>query len=147
KVELTKALDANQVSIEHRFFGTSRPVPTDWTKLTIKQMADDEHAIILALKTIYHGAFITTGGSKGGMTAAFHRRFYPDAADGPVPSAAPFSFGAPDARYPPFFETVGPAPCRRAVRDLAIEMLANRRDQIVALAQQQSVDYSRIAVG
>src|SRR5689334_19117889 len=48
-VELTRLLDANQVSIEHRFFGTSRPAPADWTKLTIEQMAADEHAIIEAL--------------------------------------------------------------------------------------------------
>ena len=44
-VELTRLLAANQVSIEHRFFGASRPDPADWTKLTIKQMADDEHAV------------------------------------------------------------------------------------------------------
>jgi len=60
--ELTKMLAANQVSIEHRYFGESRPSPADWTKLTIRQMADDEHRIISALRTVYRGAFLTTGG-------------------------------------------------------------------------------------
>ena len=44
--ELTTLLASNQVSIEHRYYGTSRPVPTDWSYLTIKQMADDEHDIL-----------------------------------------------------------------------------------------------------
>src|SRR3954467_2324542 len=57
-VELTKLLGANQISIEHRFFAESRPDPADWSKLTIEQMAADEHEIITALKTIYPKAFI-----------------------------------------------------------------------------------------
>ena len=139
-VELTRLLVANQVSIEHRFFGSSRPNPPDWTKLTIKQMAADEHAIIAALHTIYPGAFLTTGGSKGGMTAIYHRRFYPDDVAGTVPYVAPMSFGAPDPRYSPFLDTLGPPACRQAVRDAATEMLANRRAAIEAKAMAQAQD-------
>ncbi|HEX5062314.1 MAG TPA: S28 family serine protease, partial [Kofleriaceae bacterium] len=101
-VELTALLGANQISIEHRYFGESRPTPTDWTKLTIDQMAADQHEIVTALKKIYEGKFLTTGGSKGGMTATYHRRFYPDDVDGTVPYVAPISFAAPDARYAGF---------------------------------------------
>ena len=57
---------ANQISIEHRFFGESRPEPADWSKCMIEQMAADQHAIIAALRTVYDGACLTTGGSKGG---------------------------------------------------------------------------------
>ena len=151
-VELTRLYGANQISIEHRFFAASRPNPADWTKLTIKQMADDEHAIIKALKTIYPGAFITTGGSKGGMTAIYHRRFYPDDVAGTVPYVAPISFGAPDNRYNPFMDTLGPPACRQAVRDAALEMLKNRRTMLEARAQTQATDpadphsYTRIAL-
>ena len=63
-VELTALLGANQISIEHRYFGESRPVPTDWSKLTIEQMAADQHAIVTALKQVYEGKFITNGGSE-----------------------------------------------------------------------------------
>jgi len=147
-VELTKLLAANQVSIEHRYFGQSRPVPTDWTKLTIAQMAADEHAIIAALHTIYAGAFLTTGGSKGGMTAVYHRRFYPDDVDGTVAYVAPISYGTPDPRYPAFVDTLGPDDCRQAVRNLATEMLAHRRDAMLARAQQEtSSTYTRVTVG
>jgi hypothetical protein len=147
-VELTKLLAANQVSIEHRYFGQSRPVPTDWTKLTIAQMAADEHEIITALRGIYQGAFVTAGGSKGGMTAVYHRRFYPDDVDGTVAYVAPISFGTPDPRYAAFVDTLGPVGCRQAVRDVATEMLADRRDAMLARAQQQtSSTYTRVAIG
>jgi PS-10 peptidase S37 len=147
-VELTKLLLANQVSIEHRYFGTSRPVPTDWTKLTIAQAAADEHEIIATLRTLYDGAFLTTGGSKGGMTAVFHRRFYPDDVDGTVAYVTPISFGVPDPRYPWYVDTIGPVDCRQAVRDVAVEMLARRRAAIWDLAESQPEHtYTRVRLG
>jgi hypothetical protein len=147
-VELTQLLSANQVSIEHRYFGSSRPVPTDWTRLTIAQMAADEHMIIQALRPIYGGAFLTTGASKGGMTAVFHRKFYPDDVDGTVAYVAPISFGAPDPRYASFLDTLGPEGCREKVRDLAVDMLQSRRNQIQARAALQTEhSYTRIPIG
>ncbi|MGE5182037.1 MAG: S28 family serine protease, partial [Acidobacteriota bacterium] len=150
-VELTHLLAANQISIEHRYFGTSRPEPADWTKLTIEQMADDEHDIVTSLRTLYRGAAITTGGSKGGMTAVFYRRFFPDDVDGTVPYVAPISFGEPDPRYPSYIATLGPAACHQAVEDLAVEMLAHRRAALEQAAQAQAVtsgySYTRVALG
>lgn len=148
--ELTNLIGANQISIEHRYFGESRPEPPDWSKLTIEQMANDQHVILEKLRTVYEGAFVTTGGSKGGMTAVFHRRFFPDDVEGTVPYVAPISFGAPDLRYLPFLETVGPALCRQLVRDVATEMLVNRRDALkakaVAQATQQNLMYTRVSI-
>ena len=147
-VELTQMLGANQVSIEHRHYGHSRPDPIRWDTLTIEQMAADEHAIIAALRTIYAGAFLSTGASKGGTTAVIHRAFYPDDVDGTVAYVAPISFGVPDPRYPAFFDTVGTQQCREAVRAVAMEMLANRRAQLEARAQAQtSCRYTRVAIG
>jgi hypothetical protein len=147
-VELTQMLDGNQVSIEHRFYGDSRPSPADWSQLTIAQMAADEHDIITALRTIYEGAFLSTGGSKGGTTAVFHRRFYPDDVDGTVAYVAPLSFDIPDHRYAPFLDAVGPPECRQKVRDVATELLSHRRDAMVAHAQAQPGHvYGRVAVG
>lgn len=149
-VELTRLLTGNQISIEHRFFGDSRPEPADWSKLTIEQMAHDQHVIIDALRTIYPGAFLTTGGSKGGMTAIYHRRFHPDDVEGTVPYVAPLSLGAPDPRYAPFLDTLGPAACRQAVRQVATELLANRRAMVEARAAAQAEldgsQYTRIGL-
>jgi hypothetical protein len=149
-VELTTLLEANQISIEHRYFGTSRPSPADWSKLTIDQMAADQHVIISALRMLYDGAFITAGGSKGGMTAVYYRRFFPDDVDGTVPYVAPISFAAPDLRYAPFLDTIGTPECRQAVRDAATEMLANRRAALTTRAVDQAatsgVVYGRIPI-
>ena len=151
EVELTQLVAGNQISIEHRFYGTSRPDPADWSKLTIEQMAADEHAIVVALRTVYTGKFLSTGGSKGGMTAVFHRRFFPDDVDGTVPYVAPLSFAAPDERYPPFLDVVGPDACRQAVRDAATEMLMNRRAALEAATQneatQKGYQYTRVLLG
>ncbi len=147
-VELTGLLHANQISIEHRFFDGSRPEPADWSKLTIQQAAADQHAITQALRTLYSGAFVTAGASKGGMTAIYYRRFYPDDVDATVPYVAPISFGAPDTRYNAFLDTLGPADCRQAVRDVATEMLANRRAALTAKATDEAataaLSYTRI---
>jgi hypothetical protein len=149
--ELTQLLLGNQISIEHRYFAESRPANPDWSKLTIAQMAADEHAIIASFRTLYPGAFLTSGGSKGGMTAVYHRRFYPDDVEGTVPYVAPISFGAPDPRYEPFLDTLGPQACRQAVRDLAVEMLANRRAAMIQRtmnqATSQNLSYTRIPIG
>ena len=149
--ELTALLAANQISIEHRFFGESRPAPPAWGHLTIRQMAGDQHAIITALRTIYGAAFVTTGGSKGGMTAIYHRRFYPDDVDGTVPYVAPISFGAPDPRYAAYLDTIGEPACRQAVRDTARELLANRRAALLARAEAQAAAqghaFTRVAIG
>lgn len=149
--ELTALLGGNQISIEHRYFGESRPSPADWTHLTIRQMAGDQHRIISALRTIYRGAFVTTGPSKGGMTATYHRRFYPDDVEATVPYVAPISFAAPDARYTAFLDTLGPASCRGAVRAVATEMLHLRRAALLSLAELQAAEdghvYTRIRIG
>ena len=148
--EPTELLAANQISIEHRYFGTSRPDPADWSKLTIKQMADDEHAIVELLKPIYGAAWLSTGGSKGGMTASYHHRFYPDDVAGTLAYVAPLSFAIPDPRYATFLAATGTPACATAVRAVAKEMLQNRRAALLALAQAQATTdglaYTRIAI-
>jgi hypothetical protein len=149
--ELTRMLGANQISIEHRYFGESRPEPADWSKLTIAQMAGDQHRIVTALRTLYAGAFVATGGSKGGMTSVYYRRFFPDDVEATVPYVAPISFGAPDPRYASFVDTLGPDACREAIREVATELLANRRaailDRVAAQAEVAGHAYTRIALG
>lgn len=149
--EPTVLLDANQISIEHRFFGESRPSPEVWPKLTIAQMAADEHAIITLLKPLYPAAWISSGPSKGGMTAVYHRRFYPDDVAGTVAYVAPQSFAIPDPRYASFIDTVGTPACRAAIRAYTTEMLANRRAALLSRAQADATtnghSYTRIAIG
>jgi hypothetical protein len=130
---LTYQLVGNQLSMEYRFFGPSRPDPADWTKLDIWQAATDQHRITEALKVrLFKGKWLTTGASKGGMTSLFHRRFYPTDVDGTVAYVAPFDYPAdaiqsPDNRYIQFIENVGTdAGCRQKLKDFQNTVLARR---------------------
>lgn len=150
--QLTWILQANQASVEHRFFGTSRPDGVEsWRFLTIEQSAADHHRITQALRRIYAAAWLETGASKGGMTSVYHRRLYPDDLDGTVAYVAPLSFGAPDDRYDAFIDTIGPKACRDQLRDLQVEMLRERRAAFEALADAQATQwgyaYTRVALG
>ena len=148
--ELARALEANQVVVEHRYFNISIPADPDWTQLTIANAADDHHQIVTALRPIFDAAWISTGASKGGMTSVYHRRFWPDDVDGTVPYVAPINLGNPDTRYDAFLDTVGDAGCRQALRDLGVELLANRRAMLESRTDQQALTdgyhYTRISV-
>jgi hypothetical protein len=131
--EPTGLVDGNQISIEYRYFTPSIPDSPDWTKDNIWQAATDEHEIVNALKTIYHGKWISTGASKGGMTATYHKRFYPNDVDGTVAYVAPNDVNnKDDSAYDKFFKTVGTDPkCRTDLESLQRELL-NRRSEIEA---------------
>ncbi|MFC8147561.1 S28 family serine protease, partial [Streptomyces paradoxus] len=102
--EPTQIVDGNQVSLEYRFFTPSRPAPADWSKLDIWQAASDQHRVFKALKGIYAKKWISTGGSKGGMTATYYERFYPRDMDGVVAYVAPNDVvNKEDSAYDRFF--------------------------------------------
>jgi hypothetical protein len=126
-------LNANQLSVEHRFFEPSRPDPADWSLLTIEQAADDFHRLKLAFAWIYGAPWVSTGGSKGGMTALFYRRFHPDDVTATVAYVAPISLSGNDPRYPPFLATAGGDPaCSQALVDWQRDTL-NQRAAIATL--------------
>ncbi|WP_274556904.1 S28 family serine protease [Streptomyces spiramyceticus] len=126
--EITTLLGANQVSVEHRYFNTSRPGDdVDWDDLNVWQQASDEHAIVEALKTIYRAKWLGTGASKGGMTQVYHERFYPDDLDAVVAYVAPNDANnRDDSVYESFFKTVGTPECRAALDAVQREMLVRR---------------------
>ncbi|MFJ2114537.1 MULTISPECIES: S28 family serine protease [unclassified Streptomyces] len=125
--EPTRIVDGNQVSMEYRFFTPSRPQPADWSKLTIWQAASDQHRIHTALKGIYSAKWLATGGSKGGMTATYYKRFYPGDMDGVVAYVAPNDVvDKEDSAYDRFFETVGTKECRDRLTTVQREALIRR---------------------
>ncbi|MFE3200574.1 S28 family serine protease [Embleya sp. NPDC059237] len=136
-------LDGNQIYTEQRYFGTSRPVdptdptdPTDMSDLNIRQAADDHHRLIQALKAIYQGSWISTGGSKGGMATVYHRRFHPDDVDGSVVYSAPNNVDdRDDSAYDTFLARVGTPECRAALQSVQREALLRRDEMTTRYAQ------------
>ncbi|MFE5912924.1 aminopeptidase [Streptomyces wedmorensis] len=127
RTEPTRIIDGNQVSMEYRFFTPSRPQPADWSKLDIWQAANDQHRIFAALKKIYPKNWLSTGGSKGGMTATYYERFFPRDMDGVVAYVAPNDVvNKEDSAYDRFFENVGTKDCRDRLNDLQREALVRR---------------------
>ncbi len=120
-------MDGNQVSMEYRYFTPSRPQPADWSKLDIWQAASDQHRIFEALKPIYSKNWISTGGSKGGMTATYYERFYPRDMDGVVAYVAPNDVvNREDSAYDRFFARVGTEECRARLNGVQREALVRR---------------------
>lgn len=148
--QLTQIVDGNQLSFEHRYFAPSRPDPTDWSKLSIEQAANDQHRITQALKArIYRdNKWLTTGASKGGMTSLFHRRFFPGDVDGTVALVAPFDYPAdavasPTNRYFVFLENVGTDPaCRQKLKDF--QNLALSRRAAMKTRMQAAATFTQI---
>ncbi|NUP23761.1 MAG: aminopeptidase [Streptomyces sp.] len=125
--EPTQIVDGNQISMEYRFFTPSRPDPADWSKLDIWQAASDQHRVFKALKKVYDKNWISTGGSKGGMTATYYERFYPRDMDGVVAYVAPNDVvNNEDSAYDRFFANVGTKECRDRLNAVQREALVRR---------------------
>jgi hypothetical protein len=137
KNELSKLLDANQLSIEHRFFGKSLPDSLDYACLNMEQESADLHRINQLFKKIYAGKWISTGISKGGSTTIFYKYFYPDDVDAAIPYVAPLNREYEDKRIYAFLDSVGPDSCRQKL--LAFQKRIFRdRDKVLPLLDMYS---------
>jgi hypothetical protein len=125
----------NSISVEERFFHPTDPVY--WNYLSIRQSSADFHAIVETFKTIYKGKWIGSGASKGGCSAVYHRRFYPNDVEGTVAYVAPNLVEAQDRRFPPFLAAIGGddyAECRAKLHAFQRAILAHR-DEVTPLMQ------------
>ena len=126
--ELTELLNANQLDVEHRYFGESMPNPLDYTYLNLEQATADLHHIKQLFAKIYQEKWISTGISKGGATSIFYRYFYPDDVDVSVPYVAPINNSFEDQRIYTFLDTIGTTDCREKIKELQVRLLKNRDD-------------------
>lgn len=131
--ELSALLNGTRFNIEHRYFGYSVPEEMDWDLLRVKQAAADHHAVAQAFRPLYDGAWVSTGASKGGMTALFFRALYPDDVDATVAYVAPFVQGVPDLGFVDFFDEVGEAGCREKLAAMQRTLLENKESLLPAL--------------
>ncbi|SDK97188.1 S28 family serine protease [Streptomyces indicus] len=146
--EPTRIIDGNQVSMEYRFFTPSRPQPADWSKLDIWQAASDQHRIFQALDAIYPKRWLSTGGSKGGMTATYYERFYPKDMDGVVAYVAPNDVvNHEDSAYDRFLATVGTQECRDRLNNIQREALIRRgplEERYAAYAKENNYTFHTV---
>jgi hypothetical protein len=135
--EMAKILEANQILVEHRYYESSKPKPLDWKYLTSWQAASDHHRIIELFKKIYPGKWVTTGRSKGGMAALFHRTFYPGDVDATIVYVAPIMIGPIDPRIEKFMNSVGDARSREKIREFQ-RVCLKRKTELLPLLKNFS---------
>jgi hypothetical protein len=126
KSEPTKLLKANQLYVEHRYFGASTPSPVDWKYLTAEQDAGDYHYIRTLFGQLYKGKWVATGVSKGGQTATEYKVFYPDDVDVTIPYVAPINYERLDQRIDKHFKTVGTKEQRKHIRKIQMYLFKNK---------------------
>lgn len=129
---------SNTIAVEHRFQGRSLPPSKDrrWSSLSIENGAGDVHNVIAAFKKLYTNRWVSTGASKGGITAVYHRYLHPSDVDGTIAYVAPASRAREDARYQAHLGAgVLPAACASAVRAFQVGALSERRPAFTALLQ------------
>ncbi|WP_406727402.1 hypothetical protein WJ438_26115 [Streptomyces sp. GD-15H] len=89
------------------------------------------HRVVRTFRRLYPGAWISTGGSKGGMASVYHRRFHPHDVDGTVAYAAPNNVDdRDDSAYLRFLETVGTAADREALKSAQRRLLLHRTELV-----------------
>jgi len=143
--EISKMTKGNQLIIEYRYFGNSKPDSIDWQYLRNKQAVEDYHHINTAFKTIYSGKWISSGVSKGGANCITYRSQYPNDVTVTVPYVAPIALKREDERTTNHINTIGESWCRDSTYAFQ-RMLLERRDEIIPLlksyAKEKGQTYS-----
>jgi hypothetical protein len=133
--EITTTLKCNQVMVEHRYFGRSRPDSIQWQYLNTWQAATDHHRIVEMFKELYPSQWISTGISKGGQTVMYHSYYYPDDVDVKVPYVAPLNFGLEDERIYSFLDQVGSRKERKKIQRFQKRALKFQEENLPAFKE------------
>ncbi len=131
--ELSRLLNANQLDVEHRYFGASIPEKLDYQYLNLEQATADLHHVNEIFRQIYKGKWVSTGISKGGQTTIYYRYFYPADVDVSVPYVAPLNLELEEKRIYSFLDTVGSPECRAKIKAVQTRLLKNRQEALIKL--------------
>ncbi|WP_196890252.1 S28 family serine protease [Aureivirga sp. CE67] len=115
--ELAKITKGNQIVVEYRYYGKSRPENPNWKYLHNAEAIEDYHRIVTKFKNIYKGKWIASGVSKGGENTLIYRTKYPKDIDVYVPYVAPLIHTTSDKRTDDHINTVGTEECREKVKN------------------------------
>ncbi len=147
--EVTKILKANQVQVEYRFYGNSKPHVIPWNYLNSEQANEDYHTIVTKLKTIYSNKWISTGISKGGEAALIYKSKYPYDVNVVVPYVAPIIRSQEDVRTANHINSVGTAACRKNITNFQRLVLQNRETilkEVNSFVQGKNIQFTQIPI-
>ena len=130
--EVARLTSANQLNVEHRYFGESMPETMDYQYLNFEQVTADLHRIRTLFAEIYDGKWISTGISKGGTTTIFYKYFYPEDVDVSIPYVAPLNYEYEEKRIYEFLDNVGSDECRKDIYNIQKDLL-RKSDEVIPL--------------
>ncbi|MGD8537355.1 MAG: S28 family serine protease [Candidatus Aminicenantes bacterium] len=126
--ELAEILNANELQVEYRYFGESKPESIDWDYLTYHQSSFDYHRIYSLFKTFYKKRWVSAGWSKGGQTSLIYRRHFPEDMAAVIAYDAPANLALEEPRIDEFFEHVGDEVCRYRLILFQRSLLRSKQD-------------------
>jgi len=146
--ELSKIFKGNQVQVEYRFYGKSRPDSIPWKYLKNDQAIEDYHQLVTKLKTLYSNKWISTGISKGGETVLIYKSKYPYDVDVAVPYVAPLINTQEDSRTEEHISTVGSDECRAKITKFQRLVLEHREEilsEISEYAELKKMNFTELS--
>ena len=147
--ELSRILESNQVMVEYRFYGKSRPDSIPWKYLTNDQAVADYHDIVTKLKLLYKGKWVSTGISKGGETVLIYKSKYPEDVAVAVPYVAPLINTLEDPRTNVLINSVDEKECRDKIKDFQRAVLENRGEVLGELrkyAEKKKMSFTKVPI-
>ena len=147
--ELSKIFKGNQVQVEYRFYGKSRPDTIPWQYLKNDLAVEDYHQLVRKLKTLYKGKWISTGISKGGEMVLIYKSKYPYDVDVAVPYVAPLINTQEDSRTQNHINTIGSEKCRSKIKNYQRLVLKNRDSvlsKITRYAKEKNMSFTQIPI-
>jgi len=147
--ELSKIFKGNQVQVEYRFYGKSRPDSIPWQYLTNDQAVEDYHQLVTKLKRLYTGKWVSTGISKGGETVLIYKSKYPWDVRVAVPYVAPLINGQEDPKTAAHIKTVGTDECRTKIEKFQRQVLENREgvlNEISSYAALKNMTFNEVSI-
>jgi hypothetical protein len=147
--ELSKIFKGNQVQVEYRFYGKSRPDSIQWQYLKNDQAIEDYHKIVTKLKRLYTGKWISTGISKGGETVLIYKSKYPWDVEVAVPYVAPLIDTQEDPRIEAYIKSVGSDECREKIIKFQRQVLIKRDsviNEISIYAKEKEMSFTELSI-
>lgn len=148
--EVAALIKANQLNVEHRYFGESIPDSMNYQYLTFEQATADLHRIRTLFGKINTSKWISTGISKGGTTTIFYKYFYPDDVDVSIPYVAPLNYEYEEKRIYEFLDNVGTEECRNDLTVLQKDLLKNSNKILPLLewyVKGRDLDFNYLSLG
>lgn len=146
----SRVLEANQLYVEHRYFGESRPDVLDYEYLNISNAAKDLHRIREIFSNIYKKGWISIGISKGGLTALSYRYFFPNDVDATIALSTSVKTSKCDSSFFNFIDSMNSIQgCKKELEAIQELFLTRKKDLLPHLESyllNKGKQYSRLGL-